>query len=130
MFAIHSSRLLPVGLSQFQEHRHPIIGGELLVSTGSTSGAAAAPLPVDQIERGEQGLYAVLHFALLAKHARVNQMIDGMVAHLEVVAEPDLEALLGVEVVALMQLDLRHEQVTVGLRRINIVQDVLKRAHR
>ena len=53
-----------------------------------------------------------------------------MVAHLKVIAEPNLQTLLRVQVVALVQLNLRHKQVAVRLRGVNIVQNVLQRTDR
>ena len=126
-----------------------IRGGEL--GPGGPARAARIPPLVDQTERGLQRLDRFRGVALglhhLAQYIRtvggiidhnkhciqaylcIDEMVDGMLPDFEVVAEPHLEALLGVEEVPLVELDLGHQQVRVRTGRVDVVQHMLQRAH-
>merc|ERR1712223_1488313 len=67
---------------------------------------------------------------LLLEHLGVNQVVDGVLSHLEVVTQANFKALLGVEEVALVQLDLSHQEMAVCAGGVDVVQDVLQGAHR
>ena len=71
----------------------------------------------------------VLEVSICLHHLGIDEMVDGVIPHLEVVAQPHLEAALGVHEVSLVQLNLSHQKVTVSIRGVDIVQDVLEGAH-
>jgi predicted secreted protein len=56
----------------------------------------------------------------LFEDGNVYQVIERVVPDFKVVAEPDLQALLGTDIVALVELDLGHQQMSCKGMRVCI----------